>query len=1128
MFTLPARSKLLLLPRSIVVFAVVSLILNLQCYFSYPTISSKMIELAVLAGLAVSFGLVYVLFNCVCLPFPRKRTGFSTFDNTSLDAEIGGNYSLYTSHDGSGDSSRITFEPLPDILAKTVAATALKPRITCLDNERQKLAAKSVCKELDHPNVVKLLGLCTESVPFLTILEQSAYGDLKTYLIRHKREAEAMVRRGMLIKCLLDMSAGLACLHRHGYVHHDFACRNCLLMGDMSVKIGDYGISEDKFREEYYDTGQDLLPVRWMAPETLTQNGNLWQVTKFTKEANIWYAVKNHSEIEFSAIKILFRDICDPKRSFGVAMWEVIELEKLPYFSMSDEDVLQKVVAEKKIKLPISHSSGIQKQKLNEVMQFCWLDERNRPSIEDVYRLIDQINKETGSKKEDFDTKWEKLTSKDSRIVKVEVHTSAQNNKITRIDTDHNNTDLKKLTSTDISKIGDTSPIVNSKDGGLPKIELSERSRQKSQSNSDEMMNDSFVVVSENNQIPSEISKTNFLSNATDLGLSSEPITPISSSSNRRTYQLTSTPVSVERPSATAAVSIQNNMARELGAEVESESPVQTIQNTDVVDSVIETPKQTTEKTALNLDKNKVKRILLTDTDEKSEKLTDTDEKSEKLSDLNVPKNEIVKEVDEKSDNKDVQKSDNIDYNRCESVPESVDSKNGEAYDTSDIEYVLEGGDIRIHEIDDNDDDKNDQVKFEQLKLSIADAFNINNQKFDNERRNSDPESPDDYETLVAKEIYMSKGTTIPPTRHTTPRSLTTIPEDSIATNEMSGPGLRFIEPVEDSLFTSSVQDSFEWDDYIGEQLVGHVKNSENSPRQSMEFQDWTLDQDSSQESDSQNNSKMEDSNKRANGSSSSSISTPYSSSDSEVKHSGVAARSIISDVIAKSNRKSNHPTNPSHPLLKNSFYALSHAIDVDSPEHVPYDSEPSGSPGSFSSGSNQFNDEWELINLCYCLLKTNTENALYCKFRSCQHKILQLNYEDDDERNDDSSIITEKGTNSKETVKENGVTITKLNREKEVWRSEDKPITKLNTEKEEEKDKDKTITEQKTEKKEEGDEDKTITKMNAEKEEEGDKDKTITKMNAEKEEEGDEDKTITEQNVEDTMEDEEDTTITN
>ena len=32
------------------------------------------------------------------------------------------------------------------------------------------------------------------------------------------------------------------------YLFSDFAARNCLLMSDMTLKIGDYGIGEDLFR----------------------------------------------------------------------------------------------------------------------------------------------------------------------------------------------------------------------------------------------------------------------------------------------------------------------------------------------------------------------------------------------------------------------------------------------------------------------------------------------------------------------------------------------------------------------------------------------------------------------------------------------------------------------------------------------------------------------------------------------------------------------------------------------------------------------------------------------------------------------------------------------------------------
>jgi hypothetical protein len=52
---------------------------------------------------------------------------------------------------------------------------------------------------------------------------------------------------------------------------------------------------------------------------------------------------------------------------------------------------------------------------------------------------------------------------------------------------------------------------------------------------------------------------------------------------------------------------------------------------------------------------------------------------------------------------------------------------------------------------------------------------------------------------------------------------------------------------------------SFEWDDYIGDELIGSVKNSEVSPRQSMDI-DWTMEHDSSsQDSEIQNDSKNDE-----------------------------------------------------------------------------------------------------------------------------------------------------------------------------------------------------------------------------------------------------------------------------
>lgn len=98
----------------------------------------------------------------------------------------------------------------------------------------------------------------------------------------------------------------------------DLALRNCLLTSDMSVKIGDYGLSHSRFKvrlviksimfslyvgvysdaalavfvvaqDDYYVTQDQIwVPLRWIAPELIDEvHGNLLIVDQ-TKSSNIW------------------------------------------------------------------------------------------------------------------------------------------------------------------------------------------------------------------------------------------------------------------------------------------------------------------------------------------------------------------------------------------------------------------------------------------------------------------------------------------------------------------------------------------------------------------------------------------------------------------------------------------------------------------------------------------------------------------------------------------------------------------------------------------------------------------------------------------------------------------------
>ncbi|KAK3089353.1 hypothetical protein FSP39_002964 [Pinctada imbricata] len=293
-------------------------------------------------------------------------------------------------------------------------------------------------------------------------------------------------------------------------------------------------------------------------------------------------------------------------------------------------------------------------------------------------------------------------------------------------------------------------------------------------------------------------------------------------------------------------------------------------------------------------------------------------------------------------------------------------------------------------EEENEDRDSSEEEKLKILKMRLTDAFSIDRDENGiRGSKGSGDESTIKDELEIAREIYMSRGTTIPPTNHTTPRSLNTIPEDDIpldnnlpttyiptngnsVLNTPTKQALKFDDLSEE--FSGPVSEPFEWDDYISDdlQLVGDVKYSESSPRQTMDFPEWSLDNDSSsQESESKvlnkayGDSSASSTSESRPGSGASSLGTPCSTSESEVKSpAGIAARSYVKDLLAK--RSS---TSPSHFTYSNnrsitnkaSFYALSHTIDLDSTEHAGSDSEYSTSPTSMTNGDGAFMDDWDL-----------------------------------------------------------------------------------------------------------------------------------------------------------------------
>ncbi|XP_076459649.1 uncharacterized protein LOC143292879 [Babylonia areolata] len=242
---------------------------------------------------------------------------------------------------------------------------------------------------LEHKNIMHILGQCTETAPLLMILEAAAYGNLKQYLCSHRHCEALLIQKNRLMQFAVDAACGLSCLHRHDYLHRDLAARNCLVMGDYTLKIGDYGIAENLFKEDYFHSGAHLLPIRWMAPETLKQENGSWTLNGFSKQSDIW--------------------------SLGIVLWEIVTMGEQPYGVLTDEEVLQKVVVERDIHLQEPQRLMPHKNRLYELMQCCWMDHSKRIQVDEIHGLLQAITNmnsmeaASGDAISAFDQKWAQL-----------------------------------------------------------------------------------------------------------------------------------------------------------------------------------------------------------------------------------------------------------------------------------------------------------------------------------------------------------------------------------------------------------------------------------------------------------------------------------------------------------------------------------------------------------------------------------------------------------------------------------------------------------------------------------------------------------------------------------------------
>ncbi|XP_041092180.1 LOW QUALITY PROTEIN: tyrosine-protein kinase receptor UFO-like [Polyodon spathula] len=252
-----------------------------------------------------------------------------------------------------------------------VAVKTMKIAI-CTHSEMEDFLREAACmKEFDHSNVMRLIGVCLQSVESegypspVVILPFMKHGDLHSYLLYSRLgDSPVYLPVPMLVKFMTDIARGMEYLSNKNFIHRDLAARNCMLNENMTVCVADFGLSKKIYNGDYYRQGRiSKMPVKWIAIESLADR-------VYTSKSDVW--------------------------SFGVTMWEISTRGQTPYPGVENSEIYDYLRQGNRLKQPPDCLDSIYT-----LMFSCWLlSPKERPRFESLRCELEKALEELPSLQE--------------------------------------------------------------------------------------------------------------------------------------------------------------------------------------------------------------------------------------------------------------------------------------------------------------------------------------------------------------------------------------------------------------------------------------------------------------------------------------------------------------------------------------------------------------------------------------------------------------------------------------------------------------------------------------------------------------------------------------------------------
>jgi len=178
---------------------------------------------------------------------------------------------------------------------------------------------------LMHPNIVQLLGICTENNDVYIITEFVTGGNLRKKL----KDKSIPLSWTTRVRYALDVALAMTYLHHKSIMHRDLKSPNLLIGGNNRVKVCDFGLARTSptQKDQYITT---VGTNEWMAPEVAMQDPYDMSADVFSyamvlyelitrekpparklKDAYAWDAVKMKHTIPADTPEFLWKLLCD-------------------------------------------------------------------------------------------------------------------------------------------------------------------------------------------------------------------------------------------------------------------------------------------------------------------------------------------------------------------------------------------------------------------------------------------------------------------------------------------------------------------------------------------------------------------------------------------------------------------------------------------------------------------------------------------------------------------------------------------------------------------------------------------------------------------------------------------------